>query len=126
MGAAADLKVTEIEKIRQQVEDDLRELEARLPAPLRSAKSAAGLVLRSTILAAFFPRALRSTDGHQARQGVVRIVRGARIAALRSSCAGYGPGRKDGHPTTRSSYRIVPLNPSSNQQARSLTPTQPR
>ena len=53
MGAAADLKVTEIEGTRRQLEDDLRELEARLPAPLRSAKSVAGIVLGSTVLTAF-------------------------------------------------------------------------
>ena len=76
MGAATDLKVTEIQKIRQQVEDDLRELEARLPAPLRSAKSAAGLVLGSTILAAFILRKLRSArTGHPTTEVVVRIVR---------------------------------------------------
>ena len=77
MGAATDLKVTEIQEIRQQVEDDLRELEARLPAPLRSAKSAAGLVLGSTILTAFILRWLRSgrKDGHPTTEVVVRIVR---------------------------------------------------
>jgi hypothetical protein len=77
MGATADLKVTEIEGIRRQIEDDLRELEARLPAPLRSAKSAAGLVLGSTILTAFILRKLRSkgTNGHPAAEVVVRIVR---------------------------------------------------
>ena len=60
MGAAADLKVTEIEATRQKLADDLRELEARLPAPLRSAKSAAGLVLGTTVLVAFILRKLRS------------------------------------------------------------------
>ena len=53
MGAAADLKVTEIEGTRRRLEDDLRELEARLPAPLRSAKSVAGLVVGTTVMTAF-------------------------------------------------------------------------
>lgn len=76
MGAAADLKVTEIEGIRRQIEDDLRELELRLPAPFRSAKSAAGLVLGSTVLAAFVLRRLRSkrTNGNPPTEVVVRIV----------------------------------------------------
>jgi hypothetical protein len=75
MGAAADLKVTEIEATRRQLEDDLRELEARLPAPLRSAKSAAGLVLGSTVLAAFILRKMRSKPNGRPAEVVVRIVR---------------------------------------------------
>jgi hypothetical protein len=76
MGAAADLKVTEIEATRRQLEDDMRELEARLPAPLRSAKSAAGLVLGSTVLAAFILRKMRSKpNGRPTAEVVVRIVR---------------------------------------------------
>jgi hypothetical protein len=77
MGAAADLKVTEIEGTRRQLEDDLRELEARLPAPLRSAKSVAGLIVGSTVLTAFILRRLRSKPpkGHPAAEVVVRIVR---------------------------------------------------
>jgi hypothetical protein len=77
MGAAADLKVTEIEGTRRQLEDDLRELGTRLPAPLRSVKSAAGLVLGSTLLTAFILRKLRSkrTKGHPTAEVVVRIVR---------------------------------------------------
>jgi hypothetical protein len=76
MGAAADLKVTEIEEARRLLEDDLRELESRLPAPLRSAKSAAGLVLGSTVVTAFILRKLRSkrSNGHPT-EVVVRIVR---------------------------------------------------
>ena len=77
MGAAADLKVTEIEGTRRQLEDDLRELEARLPAPFRSAKSAAGLVLGSAVLSTFILRRLRSkrSNEHPAAEVVVRIVR---------------------------------------------------
>ena len=77
MGAAADLKVTEIEGTRRQLEDDLRELEARLPAPLRSAKSVAGLIAGSTVLAAFILRKARSkgSNGRPTAEVVVRIVR---------------------------------------------------
>src|SRR4029077_11743757 len=75
MGAASDLKVSEIEATRRKLGDDLRELEARLPAPLRSAKSAAGLVLGSTVLVAFILRKLRSnrSNGHPTAEVVVRI-----------------------------------------------------
>ncbi len=77
MGAAADQKVTEIEGTRRQLEDDLRELGARLPAPLRSAKSAVGLILGSTVLTAFILRKLASkrSDGRPTAEVVVRIVR---------------------------------------------------
>ncbi len=77
MGAAADLKLTEIEGTRRQLEDDLRELEARLPAPLRSAKSVAGLIVGSTVFAAFLIRKLGSkrSNGQPTAEVVVRIVR---------------------------------------------------
>ena len=42
MGQAADRKVIEIDEARTQLELDLRELEERLPAPLRSMKSVVG------------------------------------------------------------------------------------
>jgi hypothetical protein len=77
MGATADLKVTEIEGTRRQLEVDLREPEARLPAPLRSAKSAAGVSVGSTVLTAFILRRMRSksSNGHPTAEVVVRIVR---------------------------------------------------
>jgi hypothetical protein len=77
MGAAADQKVTEIEGTRRQLEDDLRELGARLPAPLRSAKSVAGLILGSTVLTTFILRKLSSkrSDERPTAEVVVRIVR---------------------------------------------------
>jgi hypothetical protein len=77
MGAAADLKLTEIKGTRRQLEDDLRELEARLPAPLRSAKSVAGIALGSTVLTAFILRKMQSkrSNGHHTAEVVVRIVR---------------------------------------------------
>ncbi len=52
MGEAADQKVTEIAESRRQLESDLRELEARLPAPLRSSKAMAGILLGSGAFAA--------------------------------------------------------------------------
>ena len=77
MGAAADQKMTEIEGTRRQLEDDLRELGARFPAPLRSVKSLAGLVLGSTVLTAFILRKMQSkrSNGHPTAEVVVRIVR---------------------------------------------------
>jgi hypothetical protein len=77
MGAAADLKVTEIEGTRRQLEDDLRELEARLPAPIRSAKSVAGLLIGGTVLSAFMlrKRGSKRSNGRPTAEVVVRIVR---------------------------------------------------
>ena len=77
MGEATDRKVTEIAETRRQLEADLRELEARLPAPIRSMKSAAGLVLGSSAFTAWILRRLRSkrSDGRQSAEVVVRIVR---------------------------------------------------
>jgi hypothetical protein len=78
MGAAADLKMTEIAGTRRRLENDLRELEGRLPAPLRSAKSVAGIVAGSTVLAGLvLRRKLRSKRSHEypTAEVVVRIVR---------------------------------------------------
>jgi hypothetical protein len=77
MGEATDRKVTEIEETRRQLEADLRELEARIPAPFRSLKSLAGIVLGSTALTALLLRKLRSkrADEHAPTEVVVRIVR---------------------------------------------------
>jgi hypothetical protein len=76
MGEAADRKVTEIDETRRRLEADLRELEARVPAPLRSAKSLAGVVIGSSALTALALRALRSRrpTGPSA-EVVVRVVR---------------------------------------------------
>ena len=60
MGEAADQKVTEIAESRRQLESDLRELEARLPAPLRSSKAMAGILLGSGAFAALVLRKRRS------------------------------------------------------------------
>ena len=76
MGEAADRKVAEIEETRGQLESDLRELEARVPAPLRSMKALAGVVLGSTVLTALVLRKFRSKGPDEpAAEVVVRIVR---------------------------------------------------
>jgi hypothetical protein len=77
MGEATDRKVTEIEETRRQLEADLRELEARIPAPFRSMKSLAGIVVGSTALTALLLRRFRSkrSNDHAPTEVVVRIVR---------------------------------------------------
>ena len=77
MGEAADRKVTEIDESRRQLEADLRELEARLPASLRSSKAMAGLLLGSGAFAALVLRKRRSkrSNGPPTAEVVVRIVR---------------------------------------------------
>ena len=77
MGDAADRKVTEIDETRRRLEADLRELEARLPAPLRSAKSVLGVIVGTTALAALIRRRSRSkrSDGRPAAEVVIRVVR---------------------------------------------------
>lgn len=77
MGEATDRKVTEIEDTRRQLEADLRELEARIPAPFRSVKSLVGIVVGSTALTALLLRRVRSkrSNEHPPTEVVVRIVR---------------------------------------------------
>ncbi len=77
MGEAADRKVTEIDETRQRIEADLRELEARLPAPLRSTKSVVGVIVGITALAALLRRRSRSKSSAKkpAAEVVIRIVR---------------------------------------------------
>lgn len=77
MGETADRKVTEIEEVRRQLEVDLRELESRVPAPLRSVKSLVGVIIGSTVLTAIVLRTVRSkrTDARPSAEVVVRIVR---------------------------------------------------
>lgn len=77
MGEAADRKVKEIEQTRRELESDLRELEDRLPAPLRSVKSMVGVVVGSTVLTALVLRLFRSrrSNGTPSAEVVVRIVR---------------------------------------------------
>jgi hypothetical protein len=77
MGEATDRKVTEIDETRRRLEADLRELEDRLPAALRSTKSMAGVIVGGTALAALLFRRSRSkrSNGHPTAEVVVRIVR---------------------------------------------------
>jgi hypothetical protein len=77
MGKGTDRKVTEIEETRRRLEADLRELEARVPAPLRSVKSLVGMVLGSAVLTALAARLLgrKRSKYHPAAEVVVRIVR---------------------------------------------------
>jgi len=77
MGAATDRKLAEIEEAKRRLESDLRELESRLPAPVRSVKSLVGLILGSTVLTALVLRRFRSkrSDTSPRQEVVVRIVR---------------------------------------------------
>jgi len=77
VGEAADRKVKEIEQTRQRLEADLRELEDRMPAPLRSVKGVLG-ALAGTAGGAFVLRKLlskRSEDRKHNAEVVVRVVR---------------------------------------------------
>ena len=60
MGQAADSKVIEIDEARAQLELDLRELEERLPAPLRSMKSVVGMFIGTAVLTFLVLRRFRS------------------------------------------------------------------
>ena len=77
MGEATARKVTEIDETRRRLEADLRELEAGLPAPLRSTKSLAGVIVGGTALAALLFRRSRSkrSDRQPTAEVVIRIVR---------------------------------------------------
>ncbi len=76
MGQAAARKVTEIEETRQGLEQDLRELEDRMPAALRSVKSLVGVLLGSAVMALVLRRVRsKRSDRNPAAEVVVRIVR---------------------------------------------------
>ena len=76
MGQAAARKVTEIEETRQRLEQDLRELEDRMPAALRSVKSVVGVLLGSAVMALVLRRVRsKRSDRNPAAEVVVRIVR---------------------------------------------------
>ena len=75
MGQATDRKVTEIEDTRRQLELDLRDLEERLPAPLRSMKALLGVLLTSTALTAFLLKRRSKRSDQPSAEVVVRIVR---------------------------------------------------
>jgi len=68
--------VTEIDEARQRLERDLLELEDRLPAMLRSAKSLVGVLLGLGVTAVMLRRfRSRRSDRSRAAEVVVRIVR---------------------------------------------------
>jgi hypothetical protein len=75
MGKAADRKVTEIDEARRQLEVDLRELEDRMPRPIRSMKVVAGVLLGLGAIGAVLLRRLRSRRRNPSAEVVVRIVR---------------------------------------------------
>ncbi|HEU4354487.1 MAG TPA: hypothetical protein VFT27_02750 [Actinomycetota bacterium] len=76
MGEAAARKVTEIDEVRQRLDMDLRELEERLPAPVRSAKAVLGVVLGTAVLGLLARRVVSGrSDRKPAAEVVVRIVR---------------------------------------------------
>ena len=76
MGQAAALKVTEIEESRQRLEQDLQELEDRMPAALRSVKSLVGVLLGSAVMALVLRRVRsKRSDRNPSAEVVVRIVR---------------------------------------------------
>jgi hypothetical protein len=76
MGQAAARKVTEIEEARQRLEQDLQELEDRVPAALRSVKSLVGVLLGSAVMALVLRRVRsKRSDRKSAAEVVVRIVR---------------------------------------------------
>jgi hypothetical protein len=76
MGEAATRKVTEIEETRRRLEADLKELEERMPAVLRSGKAILG-ALFGTVAGAFVLKKLlsRRSDRKPAAEVVVRVVR---------------------------------------------------
>jgi hypothetical protein len=75
VGEAADRKVTEIGEGRRQLEADLRELETRLPASLRSSKALVGLLLGTVGLFVLGKLRSKRSDKRPAAEVVVRIVR---------------------------------------------------
>jgi hypothetical protein len=76
MGEATTRKVTEIEQTRQRLETDIKELEDRIPAPLRSVKAIAGAVVGTAGGALVLKKLLsRRSDRKPAAEVVVRVVR---------------------------------------------------
>lgn len=77
MGEATDRKLTEMEDTRRRLEADIRELEARIPAPLRSARSVIGAIVGVTALAALIRRrsGTKRSERHPSAEVVIRIVR---------------------------------------------------
>jgi hypothetical protein len=82
VGQAVDRKVREIEEARARLDVDLRELEERLPGPLRTARKVAGAAAGSTLIASFLARRRKKRNDEKSRRQevVVRVVRDDRIA----------------------------------------------
>lgn len=82
MGGAADRKVTErvaakvaeIEATRKRLEEDFVELEARIPVPVRSAKSLLGL-LAGTAVSLMILERIRPKRKPKPTEVVIRVVR---------------------------------------------------
>lgn len=76
MGEAAARTVTEIDEARQRLEQDLKELEERLPAPIRSAKAILGVLVGMGVVTLFVRRlGSKRSERAPAAEVVVRIVR---------------------------------------------------
>jgi hypothetical protein len=77
VGEAAAQKVTEIERTRTRLEDDLKELEDRIPAPLRSIKGIVGGVLTTTggliVMKRLLSRKKKKAEGKT--EVVIRVMR---------------------------------------------------
>ena len=76
MGEAAARKVAEIEETRQRLETDIRDLEDRMPTPLRSGKAMAGTLV-GLVGGALVLRTVLSSRARRRppTEVVVRVVR---------------------------------------------------
>ena len=76
MGEATARKVTEIEETRQKLETDIKELEDRIPAPLRSIKKIVGTLVGTAGGAFVLKKVLaKRSQRKPAAEVVVRVVR---------------------------------------------------
>jgi hypothetical protein len=92
MGEAAARKVTEIEETRRRLETDLRDLEDRMPAPLRSGKALVGTLVGTLGGAIVLRRLLsRRSERTSPTEVVIRVVR-----------EDQGPSPSEGERTWRS------------------------
>ena len=77
MGEAAAAKVTEIEATRDRLEGDLKELEERIPSPLRSIKAIVGGLVTTTgglsVLKKVLSRKKKEND--RKTEVVIRVLR---------------------------------------------------
>jgi hypothetical protein len=77
VGRAVEQKVKQIEETRARLDADLRELEQRMPAPIRTARNIAGAAAGSTLVAGLIARRRKKRNDDKARRQevVVRVVR---------------------------------------------------